>query len=170
MKKICFCILSLLFSVTIQAQQPSTNAPFKIAALDMDSLLSIMPEYTVAMDKAQLYYEELEKKMFNLQTELTTVKKEAGEYPSELHKAQIEDLQNKIDDYKVSAQEDFENCKEKLLEPIYEKISKASQKVAAKKGFAFVLDSSKSKGNVIFAADAYNIFDDVCKELHIPNH
>lgn len=167
---VAFVCLSMM-SVNAQTKaQPGSD--FKIAYFDLDSLLAIMPEFKIAADSAQSYYTKLEARMYlknvKLEGEMEELDRMAEGKAKEAKKKEIEDMSNDISNYQVTSQENYEAYKTKLLVPVFAKISAAAKKVAKEKGYAFVLDGSKTATTIVFANESYNIFDDMCKELGIP--
>lgn len=170
-------LLLLLFCVpvtAVNAQSKTSTAPaFKIAYFDKDSLLAIIPEFIAANDSAQKFQAELEKQMTVMLEEL---QKKSDEYNKLGHKPpkeiieqekELYSLQQNIQAFQTVAQEKYEAYKKQLLVPVYSKVNDAARKIAKEKGYAYVLDGSKSAEIIIFANESYNIFDDMCKELGI---
>jgi outer membrane protein len=168
MKKII--LLAALFfglSSTAVAQQ-------KIGHIDTDALVGMMPEAKAAEAELKRYSEQLQKDLTDMETELetkiaafrqneqmmTTVTREA--------KAQeLQQLQQRIQEFSQRAQQDLQNKQVELLQPIFEKASKAIEDVAREKGFAYILDSSQSKAVVVFAEGGEDIMPLVKAKLGI---
>lgn len=154
---------------------PTIGKSQKMAHFSLDSLLEIMPEFKAASDSAQMYYKMLENQMVVMQMEL---ERKLNEYDSlnkmwsplikQLKEKEITDLQNNIQAFQMSAQQDFNNKRVQLVEPLYNKINKAAADVAKEKGYKYVIDSSKSAGVVIYADPADDILDAVRIKLGIP--
>jgi outer membrane protein len=159
------------FAFTSNAQ----NKEFKIAYFDLDSLLSMMPEFTVASDSAQKYYDRLEKEMYNMTIELQKktdeyISKDWSKEESVRRQKELDDLEQRIKDFQVVSQDEYTEYRSKMLVPIFHKVQAAAKKVAKEKGYAYVLDGSQSATVIIFASESYDIFDDMCKELKIPGY
>lgn len=151
----------------------------KFAHFDMDSILNLMPDMKKANDDALAYYKQLEDKMNSMQTELDTKVKE---YQDGVKKGtispliqqtmenDIQSLQQRIQDFQVSAQNDFTSKKQELVKPIYDKINAAVKQIAKENGYKYVFDSSNNGvNNLLFADPADDIFALVKKKLNIPN-
>jgi len=78
---------------------------------------------------------------------------------------ELQATQQKIMQYRQTAQEDLQKKETDLLRPVYEKARTAIQKVAREKGYDYVLDSTTGTGVIL--ADGYNLLSDVKKELGI---
>ncbi len=144
----------------------------KTASLDFDSLISIMPEMIKAKDSSAAYYKQLESKLMSYDKEL---KEKLNDYQineskySPMVKEQMQkDLQaldQRMRDFQVLAQTDFQQYNERLTKPITEKAKKAIEKVAKAKGYKHVIDSSA--GILLYTDPADNIFNLVKAELGI---
>lgn len=130
----------------------------KVAHVDIDALLTEMPETKIAEDEIKLFAETLEKDMKFLQEEyqnkMTELENGANSGWSELMiKSKQEDLysaQQKIYEFQQLAQEQITAKQVELMEPVYEKLQNAVNDVAKEKGFDYVLDASRNRGVVIY--------------------
>jgi outer membrane protein len=166
----------LLVAVPRTAHAQTKAAPTAVAHLDLDSLLSIMPAFKAASDTAQMFYADLEKQMYAMNLEL---QKKGDEYDSlsgtwsksikTIKEQEIYDLQQRIQGFQQTAQEDYTKRRSELLVPLFNKIQAAVKAVAVEKGYAYVLDSSKSASVVLYAADSADIFVAVQHKLGIPD-
>lgn len=158
--------------VAVNAQAKAT--PSAVAHFNLDSLLNVMPDFKKAQDDAQLYYKSLENQLMKMKMELD---RKMNEYDSlsptwsglikSLKEKEIVDLQQNMEAFQMSAQQDFANKRAELLKPIYEKIRNASKAVAVRRGYKYVIDSSQSSAIVIYSSPADDIFMDMVKELGI---
>ena len=144
----------------------------KTAFIDLDSLLSVMPEMTEAKKVSADHYKQLESTLTTMQKELND---KLAEYQAnekvytELIKTtkqkELQDLNQRIQDFQVQAQTDFQKKNEELTKPINEKAKKASEKVAKTKGYKMVIDSSA--GVLLYSEPADDLFNAVKAELGI---
>ncbi|MCA6365138.1 MAG: OmpH family outer membrane protein [Bacteroidetes bacterium] len=165
-------ILFVAAPVALHAQAKAT--PAAVAHFDLDSLLNVMPDFKKASEDAAAYYKMLEGQLVQMQNQLDL---KMNEYDSlnktwsplikGLKEKEIVDLQQNMQTFQVSAQTEFSNKRADLLKPIYEKIRNAAKAVAARRGYKYVIDSSKSSAIVIYASPADDIFMDMLKELGI---
>lgn len=142
----------------------------KIAHVDLDSLVSMMPETKTAKDVAQNYLKDLEKTVASMEDEL---QKKYNDYlateatMSDLVKKTKQDelnsLQRRIEDFKMQAQQDYQKKYGELTSPIMEKAKKAIEAVAKESGYKYVLDTSV--GNVLYSEPAEDILMPVKKKL-----
>jgi outer membrane protein len=126
-----------------------------------------MPEMTAA--KAQL--ETLSKtldteysKMVNeYQTKMKKYESEAqtaGDAENEKRAKEMQDMGQRIQQYRDSAQKQISEKEAEIVKPIMDKAKAAVVKVAKAKGYQYVMDASS-----LIVADGPNLFEDVKKEL-----
>ena len=144
----------------------------KIAHINFDSLVSVMPETKTATEVAQSYLKGLQDEIIAMQNELETkYKKYMEDEPnlSELvKKSQMESLQQlqaRIQDFQQQAAEDYKRKQEELTRPIFEKAKKAVDAVAKEMGYKYVLDTSPSNNTVLYFDGSDDIFIAVKKKL-----
>ncbi len=144
----------------------------KIAHINFDSLVSVMPETKTATEVAQSYLKGLQDEIIAMQNELETkYKKYMEEEPnlSELvKKSQMESLQQlqaRIQDFQQQASEDYKRKQEELTRPIFEKAKKAVDAVAKEMGYEYVLDTSPSNNTVLYFESTDDIFLAVKKKM-----
>ena len=171
MKKLFY---SFLFFAAF-AFAPAAHAQ-KFAHLDYDSLLRIMPEMIKANEDAAVFYKTLENSMLTMQTELDTKLKDyeatkATTIPAllKLKEDELNSLNQRIQNFQMTAQTDFQNEVNKLKKPVLDKVNKAVKEVAKEKGYKYVFDSSPAATMLLFADPADDIFAIVKLKLNIPN-
>jgi outer membrane protein len=144
----------------------------KIAHINLDSLISVMPETKVATQSVQDYAKQLETQVTAMQTELQTKyedyqahQKDMPELVRASKEKELNDLNQRIQDFQQQAQTDYQKKSAELSKPVYEKAKKAIDQVAKDNGFRYVLDTST--GMVIYNDPADDIFNIVIKKLGI---
>jgi outer membrane protein len=142
----------------------------KIAHIELDSLVSMMPETKTAKDVAQAYWKDLEKTVISMDNEFQTKYNDylAGQATmSELvrktKEEELQSLQRRIEDFKQQAQADYQKKSAELTAPIMEKAKKGIEAVSKEGGYKYVLDTST--GNVLYADPAEDILAAVKKKL-----
>lgn len=162
--KISFIVFALLTSITINAQ--------KIAHINLDSLISIMPESKTAQQAVQDYAKQLEVMVTTMQTELQTKydayqKEMASLAPivKETKEKELNDLNQRIQDFQQQAQQDYQKKTAELSKPVYEKAKKAIEQVSKENGYKYALDTST--GIVIYFEPTEDIIALVIKKLGI---
>lgn len=159
--------IGMLVSFGAAAQQ-------KIGHINADALLQMMPETKTAQTQLETYGRQLEKDLQDMEKELQTKiqkyredEKMMTNLSRETRTKEIQELQGRIQEYSMKAQEDLQNKQVELLTPIIERATNAVQKVAKENKFTYILDSSESKAVVIFAENGEDIMALVKKELGI---
>jgi len=158
---------AVILFVAVSMQQAVAQ---KIAHIQLDSLITIMPETKQAQEVAQGYLKDLEKQVASMKAEFDGkyqdyVTNEAG-YSDLVKKTKQEELQTlnqRIEDFRTQAQQDYQKKSADLSKPIYEKAKKAVDVVAKENGFKYVLDTST--GIVLFHEPSDDIFALVKKKL-----
>lgn len=144
----------------------------KIAHVNLDSLVSVMPETKVASEAAKVYSEGLQQELLAMQTELENkqkdyMEKEAG-MSDLLKKTKQEDfnqLYNRIESFRNQAAQDYQRKSAELTMPIMEKAKKAIEAVAKEGGYKYVLDGSPQGTSILFSDATDDIFAAVKKKL-----
>lgn len=144
----------------------------KTAFVELDSLLASMPEMIKAKAESADHYKSLEATLTTMQKELND---KLAEYQgneakyTDLIKAtkqkELQDLNQRIQDFQTQAQSDFQKFNDNLTKPINQKAKKAIEKVAKAKGYKTVIDTSN--GTVLYSDPADDILAAVKAELGI---
>ena len=169
MKKV---VLLLIICITAVAGASAQ----KYAIIDTKYILDKMPEYKDADTKLQQVSEQWQKDIDDRQAALDKMYKDydAEQYmlSDELKKKREDELFNKekevrdLQKKRFGYQGDLFNERQKLVKPIQDRVYNAVQKIAAARGYDFILD--KSEGiTVIFADPKLDKSDDVLSELGV---
>jgi outer membrane protein len=142
----------------------------KIAHISLDSLITTMSESKTAQEVAQKYLKDLENQVATMDTELQAkyadYMKNKDSYSalvSSTKETELQDLNKRIEDFKASAQQDYQRKYGELSKPIYDKAKKAIDLVAKENGFRYVLDTST--GNILYTEPGDDILQLVKKKL-----
>lgn len=160
-----FIIALFILGVTTVA-----TAQDKIAHINVSELLQKMPEMTAAktqLEKLSKTYdsdyrtmvEEFQAKVKKYEAEVETVSEKMNEERSK----EVQDMQNRIVQFRDNAGKELQQKESELVKPILEKAKAAIQKVAKAKGFKYVLDATE--GGTVIVADGTNIYNEVKTEL-----
>jgi outer membrane protein len=142
----------------------------KIAHVSLDSLITVMPESKIAQEVAQKYLKSLESEVAAMETEFQTkytdyMTNEAtySELVKKNKQQELQSLQQRMEDFKQQAQQDYQRQYGELSKPIYEKAKKAIEAVAKEGGYKYVLDTSA--GNVLYSEPTDDILSLVKKKM-----
>lgn len=149
-----------------------TAAAQKVAHINLDSLISLMPESKVAQQSVQDYAKQLEQQVTAMQTELQAKyedyqakSKDMAELVRASKEKELNDLNQRITDFQQQAQADYQKKSAELSKPVYEKAKKAIDQVAKDNGYKYVLDTST--GLVLYSEPTEDIINLVIKKLGI---
>jgi outer membrane protein len=156
-----------VFVIALGMQQATAQ---KIGHIQLDSLISIMPETKQAQEVAQGYMKDLEKQVTSMQSEFDGKYQDytanEASYTDLVKKTKMEELQTlnqRIQDFRTQAQQDYQKKSNELSKPIYEKAKKAIDIVAKESGYKYVFDTST--GVVLFHEQGDDLFASVKKKL-----
>jgi outer membrane protein len=146
------------------------SAQTKVAHIDVQALMTSMPEMKTAQDQMKKIQETYDKDYKNMVTEYQTKMQKyeqevptAGDALNETRTKEMQDMGNRIQQFQQTAQKELGQKEMDLVKPIMEKAQKAIQKVAKAKGVNYVLDATTGSG-VLFA-EGIDLLADVKKEL-----
>lgn len=163
----------LVFSFLLTALWGSAQ---KYAVVDTRYILDKLPEYKSAQAQLDYVAATWQKQIDSLQTSLDKMYREFDAeqimLTAELKKRKEEQLFNKEKEVRDMQRKrfgfegDLFKKRQELVKPVQDKVYNAIQKLAAAKGYDFVLD--KSEGiTIIFADPKLDKSDEVLKELGI---
>lgn len=145
----------------------------KVAHIDLDSLISLLPESKAAQESVQDYAKQLEQQVIAMQSELQTKYTEYQEKAKDLpelvrasKEKELNDLNQRIQDFQQQAQVDYQKKSAEISKPIYEKAKKAIDQVAKENAYKYVLDTST--GLVLYSEPTDDIMALVIKKMGVP--
>ncbi len=129
-------------TATVSAQTP------KFGHVDLQALIQIMPERAKAETEFNKFQGDLEEIFGEMQKDLQTKMSEfekLGADASEIKKnakvAEIQDMQQRIQNYQQTANAQLQQKQTELLKPVFDKAEKAIEEVAKEKGLMYVFDT-----------------------------
>jgi outer membrane protein len=162
-KTIKLITITLIMGLTsfVQAQ--------KIAHIDSEKLLSLMPEKEAVdkklIEEATKHKSALEKMQKEIQETYVKYEKEQAKVTPEINQARGKELQEKtkkLTEYQEMATKEVNKKEEELYKPILQKAQNAINEVAKEKGFDYVLSAS-----ALVHAAGYDLLNDVKIKLGI---
>ncbi|MBN1986187.1 MAG: OmpH family outer membrane protein [Prolixibacteraceae bacterium] len=139
--KLFAVILLMGTTASIQAQT------LKFGHIDLQALVQVMPESKTAQTEMTNFQGDIEEIFGGMQTELQqkyTEFEQLGEEASEVKRnakiTEIQDLQQRIENYRNTAQQQIQQKQAEVLQPIYEKAQNAVEEVAKEQGLIYVFD------------------------------
>jgi outer membrane protein len=144
MKKLT--ILLVVLVATLSAAKVDAQ---KIGYVDMQEIVTGMPEYAQADTALGRYRDDLVQQMQVMQQEMQT---KAGAFVQdslkmsdaikEVKRSELRDLQNRIAQLQQTSQQQMQQKQNDLLQPIIEKAQKAVDDVAKAKGYSYVFNDT----------------------------
>lgn len=146
------------------------NAQSKVAHINVQQLLSEMPEMLAAQAEIkklqETYRADLEGSLTEMKNKYTQYQNEAASKSAEENEKRAVELQGfdkKIKDAEQQAGQELQQKQQELFAPISEKAKAAIDKVAAALGYDYVIDASP--GLSLIVAKGKDILPEVKQEL-----
>lgn len=121
----------------------------KFGHVDSNAIFTVMPEKDQASKAVEEYALTLESQLQSLNSELETkyndyMENQEALSPSirKMKEEELVNLQQRIQAFQVSAQEDMQTKEMELLDPIYTKIQDAITEVGEENGFMYIFEVS----------------------------
>lgn len=158
------CLLVLFAAGTINAQT------LKFGHINSTQLLSMMPETKLADSTLKKFGESLESQLKTMTNEYQS---KVGDFRAneatmaepikEAKAKEINDLEQRIQDFQDSAQQSLQKKKEETYTPIIKKAEDAIKGIAKEKSYSYIFDTSV--GVVLYAQDSDDIMPFVKTKL-----
>lgn len=167
LKKLSLSIIGMLCiaSLSLSAQN------YKFAHVNTQELLQAMPQSDSARAKFQKEQRAIQQQLEEMQVELNRKYQNFQEKMDSMSnlvkktkETELMDMQKRVQEFQQQAQQDLQRIEEELLQPIYDMMNKAIEKVGKEQGYTYVFDTSI--GSVIYHSDqSEDIMPLVKKEL-----
>jgi len=135
-------LLFAAFSISAGAQTP------KFGHIDLQALVQLMPERVSAETEFNNFQTELEDVLGEMQekyqqklTELEQLGEEVSEIRRNAKITELQELQQRIQNYQVTAQQQLQQKQGELLSPVFDKAEAAIEEVAKEQGLIYVFDT-----------------------------
>lgn len=134
-------LLMVVATATVNAQT------LKFGHIDLQALIQVMPERATAEAEFNSFQSDIEDVFGELNTNLTTLMKEfesMGAEVSEIRRdakvTEITELQQRIRNYEMSAQQQLQQKQNDLMQPIYTKAQTAIEEIGIEQGLIYVFE------------------------------
>ncbi|HSO85101.1 MAG TPA: OmpH family outer membrane protein, partial [Draconibacterium sp.] len=145
MRNLMKFIAVILFVGTTASVSAQT---LKFGHIDLQALIQVMPERATAETEFNKFQGDLEEIFGEMQKDLQTKMAEfeaLGDSASEIKRsakvAEIQDMQQRVQNYQATAQQQLQQKQSELLKPVFDKAEKAIGEVAKEKGLLYVFDT-----------------------------
>ena len=157
----------------------SSASAQKLGRVDLAAIVPNMPEYTEAVANLETYGKDLQNQLEQIQVEFNQkyadYDKNMNTYNDtvrQMKESELQQLQQRFDEFRQIAQQDMQKKEAELMEPIYEKANAAVNTVAKAGGYAVIFstagDQAAAAGLAYFdPAQVKDITAEVKKQLGI---
>jgi outer membrane protein len=157
MRNLLKFIVVFLLTVTAVSANGQT---LKFGHIDLQALVQVMPERATAETQFNAFQGEVEEVFNGMQKELQQKYAELeqlGDSASEIKKnakiTEVQDLNQRLQNYQTSAQQQIQQKYSELLKPVFDKATKAIEEVAIEKGLIYVFDTPAGGSTVLYKSN-----------------
>jgi outer membrane protein len=136
---VLFLFVALTFSAAAQNQ--------KFGHIDLQALVQLMPERATAETDFNKYQADIEEVFDEMQqnyqqklAELEQLGADASEVRRNAKITELQELQQRIQNYQMTAQQQLQQKQAELLSPVFDKAEAAIEEVAKEQGLLYVFD------------------------------
>ena len=170
MKRVLSILLVTFFTVVTVVSYGQTK--LKIGHINSNELLEKMPGRDSAKVKLEKYAKDVQDQYKAMQgeleakyTEYQSKEKDMTDLIKKTKMAELKDLQDRMDNFQKSAQEDMQKKENELLKPMIDRAKKAIEEVAKENGYTYVFDTAS--GIVLYADQGDDLLLIVKKKLNL---
>lgn len=151
-------LISIVFAMIAFTGSSFAQSNLKFGHINGQELLSIMPERDSAEVKLNAYGQDLSQQIEELHVEYNNKLQNYMQRRESLTEAirdqrekELTDLQQRIQEFEQTAQQDYQRMQGELMRPLMEKADAAIKAVAKREGFIYVFDLSA--GSVVYFSE-----------------
>ena len=152
----------------------AASAQLRFGFINRSELILAMPERAEAEKKMQAFSTELSTQLEAIQVEFNNKFQEyqktmstLSESIRQLKEKELQDLQNRFEEFQAQARQDLQKMEGELMEPIVKKADEAVARVSKANGLTAVFDKSTGAMAYIDETTLLNLLPMVKKELGI---
>jgi len=163
-------LLLFFFSATTSFAQT-----FKFGHISSQELIDLMPERDSALVKLEKYSQELQATLKEIQTEYET---KALQYQQkqatwtaatlEIKQKELDDIRSNYDQFNQKAQYEYQQMRQLLFVPVYQKAREAIEAIGKEEGFTYIFDLSTGPVAYFDKDKSIDILPVAKKRLNIP--
>lgn len=146
--------------ITVTAATAVNAQTLKFGHIDLQALVNVMPERSTAEQEFNTFQADLEEILGDMQkqyqtklTEFEALGADASEIKRNAKVAEIQDIQQRMQNYQVTAQQQLQQKQAELLQPVFDKAEKAIEEVAIEKGLIYVFDSGTNNRTILYKSN-----------------
>lgn len=136
-------VLILFAAVTVSAAAQNQ----KFGHIDLQALVQVMPERATAETEFNKFQSDLEEVFGEMQqnyqqklSELEKLGADVSEVRRNAKISELQELQQRIQNYQMTAQQQLQQRQAELLSPVFDKAEKAIEEVGKEQGLLYVFD------------------------------
>ncbi len=163
----------LLVAATVTFAQEEENTALRVAHINSNELLMIMPERDSIQKELEAYKVQLETQLRTMSTEyeakVAEYQQNQQTWPEIVKQSKVKEIteiEGRIGEFQQSAQGDLQTKEQQLIAPLLDRAEKAIKEVAEANGYTYVLDTSS--GSILYFPDSLDLLPQVKKHLQIP--
>lgn len=165
-------ILIVIFGVAMFMGNSAYAQDMKIGYINTQKLIELMPQASEVDSSLNAYAQQLQMQQQAMMQELEDKRNkfqedlqsgEVAQSVMESREDEILDLNERVQSFQQTAQQDLSQRQQRLYKPLIEKIENAIDNVAKEHGYRYVLEAST--GNILYSVDEDDLMPLVKKEL-----
>jgi outer membrane protein len=163
-------VLLFFIAVTVSAGAQT----HKFGHIDLQALVQVMPERASAETEFNKFQADLEDVLGEMQqnyqqklSELEKMGADVSEVRRNARISELQELQQRIQNYTINAQQQLQNKQAELLSPVFDKAEQAIEEVAKEQGLLYVFDMG-SRVVLYKSNQSIDILPMVKKKMNIP--
>ena len=164
--------LTLILLLVVSTFSLAAQSKTKIAVINSQELLDMMPEYDSIQAVYEKEYRDIEQALQQMYSELQEKqnfleqkKDSITPFMKSMKQQEIQDLYTRIQSTEQNAQKQLQLTLQRLQQPLIDKIKKAIEDVAKENGYTHVIDLAS--GSLLYHDPASDIMGLVKKKLKI---
>lgn len=146
--------------LTLTAATAANAQTLKFGHIDLQALVQVMPERTAAEEEFGKFqkeiedvYDDLTKQYQAKLAEFEQLGNDVSEIKRNAKVAEIQDVQQRVQNYQVTAQQQLQQKQAEVLQPVFDKAEKAIEEVAKEKGLIYVFDSGAANRTILYKSN-----------------
>ena len=147
--------------VTVATFTAPNAQTLKFGHIDLQALVQVMPERAAAETEFNTFQSELEEILGEMQkdyqaklAEFEALGEDASEIKRNAKIAEIQDVQQRMQNYQITAQQQVQQKQGELLQPVFTKAEQAIEEVAKEQGLIYVFDSGVGNKTILYKSNA----------------
>lgn len=127
---------------------PMTMFAQKFAHVNTESVITVLPEYTKAMEEIQKMSKDYEEEFGRMQAELQTKSEELEKNPPTIEtikqrkEQELQELYQRMQQFGTTAQQDINKAQQEKMKPILAKVQNAIKELGTAGGYVYIMDTS----------------------------